>query len=381
MFETSNIAMQVSRRRSLRVTLVLFLVHSIACVARGQSIQDVETWLRSELEPKEWTFGDSPVRLEYRELRGSMLSAAQLAALGREIEGKPDHPGRAEFDREVGRRDHGPDLRAVRFWFAPGIGWRESKTMTSGGEETYLDTASTDEYTWILSPKVMSAVDTKGARPKGRNYETAIDTVVIEAGLFTDRGLSYLRGGAARIERVSGNALSWRADAKFDRTNIEIEIAGVMSNGRFVINAIRTVAPNPEYADAGGYRFGGEVEIVKGTVGSRSIEALDASGKVLRTLEWVDRAGVSEDEVRRVLVVPRFDGEDPVRGKVTYEKESDFRASEQRETLRKGPDQYVERPLSSGADSGATLRYAGWTILGALVIVFIVLRRRAVVPA
>lgn len=359
------------------MTLALLLVLDLVFPAYGQSIQDVETWLGSELEPKEWTFGDSPVRIEYRELRGSMLNAAQLVALGREIEGKPDHPRRAEFEREVGRRDHGPDLRAVRFWFAPGIGWRESRTMTSGGQETYLDTASTDEYTWIMSPKIMSAIDTKGARPKGRNYETAIQTVVVEVGLFTDRGLSYLRGGAAKIKRVSGDALSWKADAKFDRTNIEIEVAGTVSNGRFVINAIRTVAPNPDYADAGGYRFGGEVEIVKGIVGSRSIEALDASGKVLRTLEWVDRAPVSEDEVRRVLAVPRFDGEDPVRGRVTYEKESDFRASEQRETIRRGPDQYVERPLSSGADSGATLRYAGWTILGALVIVWIVLRRRA----
>lgn len=368
--------MLASRQRSLHVTLALLVVLGFAFPARGQSSQDVETWLRSELAPKEWTFGDSPVRIEYRELRGSMLSTEELAALGREIEGKPDHPRRAEYERELGRRDHGPDVRAVKFWFAPGIGWRESKSMTSGGQDTYLDTASTDEYTWIMSPKVMSAVDTKGARPKGRNYESAIDTVVIEAGLFTDRGLSYLRSGAAKFERATGDASSWKAVARFDRTNIEIEIVGAMSNGRFVINAIRPVAPNPEYADAGGYRFGGEVEIVKGIVGSPLIEALDASGKVLRTLEWVDRAGVSEDDVRRVLAVPRFDGEDPVRGKATYEKEDDFRASEQRQTVRTGPGQIVEKPLSSGAESGMRLRFAGWVLLGALVILLLILRRR-----
>ncbi|GJQ30018.1 MAG: hypothetical protein HBSAPP03_19020 [Phycisphaerae bacterium] len=314
----------------------------------------------------------------------STLTAAQLEALAREVEGRRDHPRRAEYERALAERASGPYIIRYQLFCAGDGTWRLNTTYPSGD---YTDAAMSDDAAWQFSGKSLKVFDVSAVEA---DPEQAVSKKVHVFKPILDRllfaGLGVREPADFEVRDVVVSASGWSAvygrptsltaerqlwfvlkgvwDHRLDRGFVQNTTLYGNAGGPSAIRA------SYDFQDwAYDERLG---RWVAGRVEHRTAAGLRDRVIVYEGSEPLPAAGLAS-----VLDVPTHDGIDAIRGKYTFLAITDFR---DRTAAVITPDGIIPRsfPIASHDPTRIDFQTIGWGLLGAasVVLVVLVVRRR-----
>lgn len=298
----------------------------------------------------------------------SMSDEAFRAAVAR-IDGRPEHPMRASVERERRRREVGPDVVMYDLWLD---GPRVVRYNTSNTHDAlYTDYASDRDAMWSMSPQSLNVLPTS-------NAEAAPGAPAVGAQLAeAEQLVAWLASwGRALAEALPVGA--WvETDKGLVASGEGIELVQRWDAGRGVASVVVTKCEPDPSAVGLKWSFGGSSLLGgAGGLAPAVFEEFTADGLVERRVSVVSVEPISQERLATVRRLPRFDGEDAVRGPVTFVARTDYRATDPEVTVLDGDG--AERTRSEGARTGSlpVVRIGGWVLAGGLAVGLVYLRVR-----
>lgn len=309
------------------------------------------------------------------------LTASALAELAVEMEGKPDHPARRTYETGRRRLDHGPDVYRRRAWLWGSGLWRCGTDFDSH-DGRFWDFVAAPGGSWSMTP---DALIVYGGGESGQDVMVEERTFVPELRLLLTGGLATMVEMRLRPGPLSLAGLEWEVVATLppsnrERPDVEKRIVGHWSveAGRGFVDSVTTLESRarPEFAGRvqrfAGWRF----EPGLNTWVAGRVEEFLADGTLERALVFENVEPAPPGEFEAVTAIPRADGNDAVRGPVTFTRVVDHR----RGTLRVQAEDGVQTiELPGDRPVGAPrpwIRWMGWALALALGVALVVLRMR-----
>jgi hypothetical protein len=361
------------------IAVSVFGLCALLCrAAPADEASDVRAWLEAEFERSRAhiTLGD--VRLDFRRVWPPLLSDAELEAMERRVEGRPDHPDRRVLEEER-RRRAGEAYEDFSVWYPSEGVFRINKTMPTRETLGYTDQASTPEgSSWSMTPAQLNVV-TKGQAPPGYDYAGSESTVAHFVSMFRFGGVRKAPGVEIEIEDVQrSGGESYTAEVRFEtewgatRFRYDLRWDDGLARG-FVTERILVGAESEDFADqiGSGARYRDwRMDPTLGEFLAGRIERLSAGGSLEEVLTLSGAEQEPPGFVERVTAVPDVRGDDPIRGGVTVTSVYDHRKGKER-AYEMSPEReaFGEWSLSARAERG--MRWAGWLTLVGLALALV----------
>ena len=331
-----------------------------------------ETWLRSEWEAARGEYSFPGVEIRYTVELCYVPPPEELAALRREVQGKPDHPGWRDLEVYDRRLGDGPDRISVRVWLADGE-WRVSQT--GGAASPPVDYATANGVSWSLSPNTLNLVDSDSPPPQ-RDYAGLVGANLSALSRLLHGYIGIGEAKGAVLGEIHEGSGRWTVVAEGDGLRASFEGRWSEDLGRGFVERMVIEQSLPQFVGAvtefQEWRYD---EPLGQWVAGRVVEH-KPDGTVDRLFVFDTTAPVTREEFESLVTAPRLDRPDPIRGDLRVTKVSDFRSDALKESVV-GPDGSVlqTRPLP-GRQARLNARRLGWAILVILAMTFVVVRIR-----
>lgn len=320
----------------------------------------LRAWTRSMVERLLVSPAPQGTLTRYTVSMPASATQAQVEQWRREIQGKPDHPRRGDYETQSRRLAQGPDIMTGR------LAWWDRDTARLGTESPWMDQKRSYVDTgvlggvdrWVKTPVSLIAADPQTPHPANIDYgydkivrsaaETlaglasgglvgvSIDPETIEARRDGD---GYVLSG-----RHASGKLRFEARAKWhgDRAEITRVTIRRTENDR----VYRSLA-------ASGWR-----ELVGWGWCATTLTRTDEDGSV-QSISIQDVEPIDRPSVELLAAVPRVGDADPWRGAWKPERVDDFRSSSPTRTTIAQDGSELVRPVVFDLNR-SPLRWAGW---------------------
>ena len=332
------------------------------------TVAEVAKWFDSE---SKWASKfESLLPLEIHS-RTCMWSSRALPPEGSDPRGQATAVQIREFDR-IGKAAIAQHAD-TRLWWVSTNEWRVASDpiVEQGQTAVWTDNAWTPRLAWNLHSTGIVLVDPRANVPKERDPRNGATTVFNNAAYLITSGLRQSQAWKLKHgEPQKSPGGLWKIESSQADKAMTFEIRWDSARGAGRIERIDLVnAGRP-----GSYVFSEwrEVPVIGVTIPHRFASIVEASGLVIEC-EIVTMSRLDEEKGRQLLVPPE-EGNDPIRGSLTYTSRLDYRPG-------KGTAEYdtggikVSQQLDTGESFG--LRWLGW-IVGSLacgLLVWIAVRR------
>jgi hypothetical protein len=353
----------------------------------GQTEQEVREWFEEAWEEAAALPALEGFGIECHVEYPPQLTDAELAALRREAEGKPDHPNWREIEAEERRRRQPLGSSRVMIWNDQKGRWRynQSYLISTTDEPSYVDAVVAGSVMWQLTPEALHIAPTDKGTATGthgdpRSREGSMRVLLSEL-LYGRLGVGADAGNApdGRVELLPGHR--WAAYVSRGE-DFELRYEGTwdIPAARGTVETVVVTRTSERGVALRGTRYafeGWRLDPVSQRWLAQAASETSAGGVVMQRTVLDAVTKVTPAEFDALFEVPPIDGEDPVRGRMTYHSLYDHRPSA---LVRQdfGPDREVVSVADlPGAKSWRRWRVAGWVVAGVLSSVFIGLRVRS----
>lgn len=344
--------------------------------------KDLAAWIEGEWgAARELPASAADCVLTYQAWTYNTADPAAIAALEREVAGHPEHPRRFELENMLRRRQNGPDTLRCKLWWGDAKLWRLNTSISYLPEMPYADCAVGPEGAWMLGTTQLTIIDPAGGN--AGNY----DAVLPNAGFQSYVNLAF-HGGFDRYKgacQPGASALAddgrWSMEAASKNGAVALVYRGRWRadlHRGFVdsIECVKAVVPSAigerwEFADW-------ELLPAPSVYAARTVKHFEPrADKPRAAWQLLDCVRVDREKIEEAAAVPRADGVDIERGKLTYTRVFDAR------TYADLPIATVSGPVldlgeGRGTESGQSVaRVFGWVLAGGLIIVLIILKSRS----
>jgi len=333
--------------------------------AHAQSPAAVTGWIDQQASSGA-DYGESRFEIVYQRRLYPATSAAQVAALEREVAGKPDHPLHGQLETAKRRLEKPDEIVVHVHWESP-VSWRLSTTYKYEDKELpYADFAVTADGAWALTAQQLTIVDPKSF-PPNQDYlslVTEFETVaqdILFGGLSLPKRLGLTRGP------VVMNGDKW--ECTFSNPDRTYTFRGTWDEtaARGFVTSYRLVrGPDPAFVGTervmSGWARHGDLWIAADAIEHRP------DGRPTASTKFVSIRPLTKSDFQTATATPKVDGADVLRGPVTVARVYDLRPGRMEASFPTDP----ERAPVSLEEPGETtsLRRAGWVTAGVLVLVF-----------
>lgn len=308
------------------------------------------------------------------------LTPSEIQELRRRVDGRPDHPDRAELQDAERRLANGPDRVVCDVYLGPKGEFRYSETQVGGGT---LDVVILDGDIWVLAGDALTF--TKADKPPpGRNFAPHRNAAARQIGQFRRGALSLLFGvPSANLESFRQGGDRWEADVSAADGVVRLAVEGTIVGD----------APVGVRARISELRLSPE-EVGRRVVASEPWRD-SPLGPVMRVCEEYSPAGVLMFRNRLLDAEPLPRGDwfrrpdrdatrDAFRGEIRVGSVADFRSSLDGDfwTRSSGGDEWEKRevPESAARRAARQLDTVGYAVIGGVGLVIggvWLLRRRS----
>lgn len=325
-------------------------------LALGYSLASAEPWYESL---------DEPIHIRYRVEFHASMSNAEFAAMGRRINGRPEHPDWRTYEMERERREQGPSVVAHELW-VDHRGVRRSNTSNTD-DDLYYDAANDGKTGWMLTRTGLTLVDADAQRVPGQpDPKARLEEQTQDLGRFFTRGKTI-------ASAVGIGEDAWVADGDALVAQSERMTLRLVEDGEGVKITI-TEAQNPEYIGTG-WSLEGEIEIGdSGRMLPSVFNTFTAEGQLEQRVVLEEIRTISDREIKAATRMPTVDGEDLVRGAFTFTTIQDLRGGEIVQETH-APDGTVSTERYNPSGRGWR-RPVLWVCAGLIVVVLVWLRVR-----
>lgn len=340
---------------------------------------DIKAWLSKQIEGASGNFGGRAFRIQYRVESQEKLDTGELARLREKLKNLPEHPERARLRHLEQLEKYGPEVRKQTVWFRDGE-MRVNREAGNDPSSKYFDFVSLKNSGWKMTPDQMFVLGGPAEQPAGHQLEIPSKAVMNEVRDLLAPGLRYLGklDGVELVEQQDGTWIATRSETtERGAWRYEVRLGwespsgpGRLLEGKVIDQASGDVVQRVVARDF--VSVNGFASPVASSV------FMESKGIPARVLIWEGSESTSDAEFRRVTTIPAFDGEDSIRGKVTFAQVTDHTSEDPSYVIRDkgGEVRNLDLPQAQGPGTG-TQRLVGWAILGVLVVAFIWLRVRA----
>jgi hypothetical protein len=288
-------------------------------------------------------------------------------SLARQVAGRPEHPGRRNFESERRRRQSGPDRVVHEAWLTRQGVVRANSSNTH--DELFTDYAIDGKILWMLSPaqltisgESVSAPDAPDIKAQIREAETTI-AYFLSDGKSIREALpvgSWTETGRGMIAEGQGIALAWQRDA----------------SGQSVVSVTKAEMAPEEVGRFWTLSGHAHAEVIGMDV-PRIFEEKLPSGRLERRVLIDEIRASSRDEIGRVTKRPPLDGRDEVRGQTTFVAIFDYRGGAADVTVQvEGGTQTTSLSQLGGDRLARATRTFGWIAVIMLVVALVFVRIR-----
>lgn len=261
------------------------------------------------------------------------LTDAEYAALKAEVEGRPEHPRKREYETLTTIRRDGP----YRFGYLIALGgeerWRFGMTYSSGSVK-YFDQALTPKHAWKLTETALEVLDRDAveAGDPSQDIRNSFRTFLpVVSQLLSGDLIGYAFMGRYEAGAVSVDGPRWKVTLRAGsepESMTEVHVAGRWDSaaGRGFVETSRIVR-SPVAGVAGSTRrfLDWRLDANSGLWWARRVENRGANGVLDRVhvLNGVRR--LTDSEFDALVAVPADGREDPWRGMPTFTAVADRR--------------------------------------------------------
>jgi hypothetical protein len=352
-------------------------MHLSPRVAVAQA-SNAEAWFLREWNaaPKDLAFPG--VRLSFCEEWPCDLSAADVARLRFEAQGKPDHPNWDSIRTFERVQRQGADADCFDLWVEGPGRWRFNRSLNYQEPGYFNDIASVEGVAWSLTPTQLTIVDPRAPAVTSPNLLVWGRVFSRNLGLLMYGGLSLRHSLELRVQRFHETAGgSWEVLAEgpsgvsaIFKGTWDVQTGEGAVRTLHIANCAQTPQIEGEYAfeDA---RYDNVLHRrVAGAVTHRQNRA------VVRTLRFVGASSDSQP-FSALVRLPDVSGQDPVRGRITVRSVYDHRPGiEQYKELADSVSTVATLPERGGDRRAGDLRILGWVTAGSIAAILIGLRLR-----
>lgn len=378
-----------------RVRLALFGLATLLSCHFGEHAAagaDLETWIRERFrQSAEWMPSAEAGWVEYS-LSWGEANPARLAELKPLVEGKLEHPLRAEYESLLKWATSGPDVVRYRFLRNSDSAWRltSDRRVEIAGEEqaAFWDVGRADDVTWSLVPSQLRG----GVAGSGTDcdYSTTLDDPRWRLRLFKFQVVASAGETSPTELRVVQHPTSaeghWRVRVRW-KSGFCIDYLGDVdaATGSFAVRENRVVAmgdaPTPTEIDpavvGGGILFQ-EPRHVPGFGDACTLLRHSAYGNVPACATRL--IGTTKvDQAARVaaLGIPVVGADDLLRGVIQVASVVDRTPDGRLTRGLEGVPFERGSPTMGAASTTKTLMWFGWVSLGGLFALFLYIRKRS----
>lgn len=295
---------------------------------------------------------------------------AEYEELRLRVSNRPEHPGRRSFEFETRRRVSGPDRVRHELWAQNGEIIRYNTSNTA--DSLYADYATVDGVVWSMTPEQLTILpaDRASGGPGVPPLQDQLDEAAQYLSWFLTRGRSIRDSlPIGPWEEQDGRTVAMG-------NGIRLVLESTGSPPRTVI---RLVECEPDPGSIGlSWSFEGRIAIDGSVcVVPKSISEFTPSG-LLDKRVVIESASVSDPATTRLVRrIPPIEGEDAVRGAVTFVAMTDYRKRDPSITVRTESGwSTVAESQTPGRKADRFLRITGWVTAGSLVLAIAILRWR-----
>ncbi len=308
-----------------------------------------------------------------------LLPPAELAALKRAVEGRPDHPDHRKIALAERRRDKGPDITLRKYWVGRKDQWRYCQSPTYTESLERVDWAGTSKHMWRLNDHALSVFAPGGEIPPGEDPRAPQQTGLRNVRQLVFGGLNSGQRVNLRPSELSRRGDLWVATAIADNETVkEYVIRWDAALGRGFIESSTTVDSAERLKHVRGYRdefSEWQMDERLGRWVAARVDQFNPAGVHMRSIVLDRIDPVSAADMKQLVKVPTIEGEDPDRGAMTITRLYDYRPNKM-EVTRTAPDGTETVQGLPGAAQRSRLRILGMVSLAGLVLLFVVLRAR-----
>lgn len=335
------------------------------------STEQVLEWYKTQLDEasKPYTFDGFSLRWDTHLY--TMMSDDELAQMRRDVEGKPDHPGRMQLQLHDQAKSRGYILNQHQLFANGKDQWRYNFSQV---DLYYTDSVLSRNASWRTTPteiRLYSPADSlSGADPRLTvRHDENVFTVDVDRIFFGLAGAMRRVGAEVVTADVQGD--NWTVTASSPtvvngRSVVSYEIAGEWNSEarRGFVRSVRNLTyPSAEW-EGDTETFDAWVIDPKHDIWyCPKVIISKQNGRKYRSVENISLSGLPEGGFPAVIVPPTHGGSDAVRGKYTQTVVTDYPRGKRTEYNKDGSAHSSALELIELSDSRwSWLRPFGWVL-------------------
>jgi len=312
--------------------------------------------------------------VEYIETVHDEVSVEQVEALRAEIEGLPEHPKRAMYDRLMQRLATPTRRIRHRMWYVGPNTWRVSTDYIHDPAQ-YSDSVLTPEVTWTASPDSLQVAEPQSVPER---FDITKHFAPAESALrkFVVGGLAPNGPLRFRPTRASVKGDHWNALAETTDGKRQFEYAGTVIGGeaRVKTRSVTVAADRPDLVGLV-YGFGSwAYSDHMGRSVAHRVEKRSSSGQVRSEIELVELRRIA-GESQAVLRMPEG-GQDVVRGEISVASVYDLRPGRNTVTTFQGGSEQTQALRFETTAPQPLLRWVAIVAVSVAAVILVALKLR-----
>lgn len=366
----------VTRLRWSAGLLIAMMALPAVHVAAAPSTAEVEAWIGAEWDSATTLKSVANTQWVYFDEHSHVPSVVELDALRSRVRGHPDHPELPDLQTYEQRLVAGPDRVRKQLWYQGQNIWRHSSDTMMNGVLYYTDMANNGQSAWALTPGQLNVIKSTAPEPSHDYTEFRNDINLLlrrfAFGLFgDDDGMHWQR------TPVNLSEDHWSFDARADGTTLRFSGTWDSEQRRGFVSRMAIVSCIRDQAFVGSYSEFLDWRTRAGIAITTRVNVYTAKLVLEQSLVLQEVSRSETGAIEKLCQPPTLDS-DPVRGTLTYASMNDYRDGDEQQHARGSDGQLTPAGRSPAFDFDRRLLFAGWAILGALLVLFIALigRRR-----
>ncbi len=342
----------------------------------GPSSEQILEWYKSQVDQASKPLKFNGFSLTWDSHLYTMMSDDELAQMKRDVEGKPDHPGRMQLQLHDQAKSRGFVLNQHQLFANGKDQWRYNFSQVG---LYYTDSVLSRSASWRTTPTeihLYSPADSlSGADPRLTvRHDENVFAIDVDRVLFGLAGAMRRVGATEITVTVPGD--NWKLTASSPtvvngRSVVSYEVAGDWDNQaqRGCVRSVRNVTyPSAEW-EGDTEAFDAWIIDPKHDIWyCPKVSISKQNGRKYRSVENITLPGLPEGGFPAVIVPPTHGGSDAVRGKYTQSVVTDYPRGKRTEYNKDGSAHSSALELIELSDSRwRWLRPFGW-VLFALII-------------
>ncbi len=367
--------------------LVTSAIAQAATNIQDDEIAAVQAWLdglqKQHDRLREFANTDEMFHAKWTKRDICVPTPVELETMRRAVANHPDHPDRTRLqDIESRLASHTGSL--IECWVGATM-WRIA-TPQGAIPSDYSDFGGNNEDAWWLDPTSLSVTTSIPPSPSYDYARLGLSFVTELTYFFSGRLCEATRLAPVRVTRVVDG--KWTADgaSSTNRSNYAVSATGQWSpdrNSGTVDDVLITVTHIDGTRGSAHYLSSGWTTNEHVPTHATRVESIETIGSSVQ-YHWIYELDLLETTTREVLrrmsSVPSLNGDDPLRGRLTFRSLDDYRGEGTYTTWDQNGTLESSQSLSAISPTFARrnkLRLLGWIMCISIAVSLIALRARA----